>query len=277
MVNPDNTLGTKTTPMNGDGKPIHSDKNGEPFNYNWNYRSVVGTLMYLATNSRPDIAHAVHSCACFNHNPKQSHGKTLLHICKYLKGTSKNGLILTPSESLTLDLYVDADYAGLYSVEDPTDPICSKSRTGFVITLAGCPVDWKSTLQSESSLSTTESETIALATALRTFIPLRESLFHIRDRFHITSKKKIHVSLKSTVYEDNAATTLLACTKRLSPRTRHIATKHWWSIAQISNENDGNNGIFIQKIDGTVNTADLFTKNTKTKTFVCLRKLLCGW
>ena len=138
MVDPDKTLGTKTTPMNGDGKPIHSDKNGEPFNSDWNYRSVVGTLMYLATNSRPDIAHAVHSCACFDHNPKQSHGKALLHICKYLKGTSKDGLIQTPSKSLTLDLYVDANYAGLYSVEDPTDPICSKLHTGFVITLAGC-------------------------------------------------------------------------------------------------------------------------------------------
>ena len=135
--------------------------------------------MYLATNSCPDIAHAVHSCARFNHNPKQSHGKALLHICKYLKATRKDGLILTPTDTLSLDLYVDADFAGLYSVEDPTDPICSKSRTGFVIMLAGCPVDWKSTLQSESSLSTTESKTIALATALRTFIPLRESLFHI--------------------------------------------------------------------------------------------------
>ena len=94
----------------------------------------------------------------------------------------------------------------------------------------------------------------------------------IRDR-----NRKLKVSLKSTIYEDNAATTLLARTKRLSPRTCHIATKHWWSIAQISNDTDGPDGIYIQKIDGTVYIADIFTKNTETDTFVRLRKLMCGW
>jgi len=233
--------------------------------------------MYLATNSCPDISHAVHSCARFNHNPKQSHSKALLHVCKYLKGLRNKGLILNPTPELTLDLYVDADYAGLYSVEDPTDPICAKSQTGFVITLAGCPVDWKSTLQSESSLFTTKSETISLATALCTFIPLQESLFHVCDHFTMTSNKKIKVLLKSTIYKDNAATTLLAHTKQLSPCTQHIATKHWWSIQQISNNVNGPDGIYIQKIDGTVNIADIFTKNTKTESFVRLRKLVCGW
>ena len=38
-----------------------------------------------------------------------------------------------------IDCYVDADFCGLWGVENPDDPIVSKSRTGFIITLAGCP------------------------------------------------------------------------------------------------------------------------------------------
>ena len=49
---------------------LGSDKDGPPFKESWNYRSVVGMLLYLSNNSRPDIAFAVHQCARFSHSPK---------------------------------------------------------------------------------------------------------------------------------------------------------------------------------------------------------------
>jgi hypothetical protein len=51
----------KSTPS--EIKALGKDENGEPCSEPWSYASVVGMLMYLASNSRPDIAYAVHSCA----------------------------------------------------------------------------------------------------------------------------------------------------------------------------------------------------------------------
>ena len=54
-------------------KPLGTDKNGPEFAEQWSYSSVVGMLIYLAANSCPEIAYAVHQCARFTHNPKASH------------------------------------------------------------------------------------------------------------------------------------------------------------------------------------------------------------
>ena len=72
-----------------------------------------------------------------------------------------------------MDCYVDADFAGFFGVEDPTDPISVKSRTGYVIMIANCPLLWASKLQQEISLSTQESEHVALSSSLRDVIPIQ--------------------------------------------------------------------------------------------------------
>ena len=83
--------------------------------------------MYLTSNSRPDIQYAVHQCVRFTHNPRASHEQAVLRICHYLKGTKDKGLVFKPSAELTLDCYVDVDFAGLWKVEDNQDPVCVKS------------------------------------------------------------------------------------------------------------------------------------------------------
>ena len=93
-------------------------------------------MLYLAANSRPDLSFAVHQCARFTYAPKRSHEQAILRICRYLQATTDEGLIYWPSTNLQVDCYVDADLAGLYSVESPDDPISVKSRTGFVIMIA---------------------------------------------------------------------------------------------------------------------------------------------
>ena len=69
---------SKDTPCSGDGKPLGSDPEGVPAKEEWGYSSVVGMLLYLASNSRPDIAFAVHQCAHFTHSPKASHEAAIL-------------------------------------------------------------------------------------------------------------------------------------------------------------------------------------------------------
>ena len=113
---------------------LGKDENGPPRKEFWSYPSVIGMMLYLASNSRPDIAFAVNQCARFNHCPKLIHEKAVKRIGRYLKATRTQGLIFQPNNDLNLELYADSDFAGLWNVENGNDPISVRSRTGYVIT-----------------------------------------------------------------------------------------------------------------------------------------------
>jgi hypothetical protein len=136
-----------------------------------NYASVVGMLLYLG-HSCPDISFGTHQCARYTHSPKQAHEDALVRIGRYLKGTLDKGLILKPSKDFKIDCYPDADFAGLWTRDDKQDPHCVRSRTGYVINLANCPVLWKSKLQTEIALSTMEAEYVALSASCKELFPL---------------------------------------------------------------------------------------------------------
>ena len=50
--------------------PLEKDVNGSEANRDWpnSYASVIGVMLYMASNTRPDISFAVHQCAQFTHN-----------------------------------------------------------------------------------------------------------------------------------------------------------------------------------------------------------------
>ena len=101
-------------------------------------------MLYLASNTRPDISFAVHQCARFTHNTKVSHETAVKRICRYIQGTKDNSLVFNPSKKLVVDCYADVDFAGLWGHEDTQDPICARSRTGFVVTFSNFPLLWVS-------------------------------------------------------------------------------------------------------------------------------------
>lgn len=260
---------TKATPANQ--TPLGTDENGAPCEAKWEYASAVGMLMYLSSNSRPDIQFAVHQCARFTHRPRRSHELAILRICRYLKGTREHGLIFHPKKSMKLDCYVDADFAGLYSVEHDQDPVCVKSRTGYVITFGECPVLWVSKLQTEIALSTTEAEYIALSQAMRDLLPMRAMLLELSIVMKL--KNEEIASVHSTVFEDNNGALTTAVSPRISPRTKHIAIKYHHFKSSVG----ADKGIIISPIDTTVQKADIFTKGLCADTFQRLRKLLMNW
>ena len=67
-------------------------------------------------------------------------------MCQYLQGTKDNGLVFNKSKKLVVDCYADADFTGLWGHENPQDPICARSRTGFVVNFVNCPLLWVSKL-----------------------------------------------------------------------------------------------------------------------------------
>ena len=114
--------------------PLNIDTEGDPFSEEWDYATVIGMLMFLSTNSRPDIAYSVHQCARFTHCLRASHAKAVKRIIRYLKGTPTGGMNLKPSGTFHVDCHVDADFAGLWKVENDQDPVSVKSRSGHLIT-----------------------------------------------------------------------------------------------------------------------------------------------
>ena len=249
---------------------LGADVNGEPAEEQWNYRSIVGMLLYLASNSRPDIAFAVHQCARFSHCPKVSHEGAIKKICRYLKGTATEGIVFTPSKEFAIDCYVDSDFAGLYGSEDSHDPVCAKSRTGYVITLAGCPLLWVSKLQTTIALSTMEAEYQALSASCRDLIPLRQICKEASEALEIT--ERFIVRSHSKIYEDNSACLSQATMPKMTPRTKHIAVAYHWFREYVSSGD-----IEILKIETTKQLGDIFTKGLVAEKFTAIRKLLCGW
>ena len=268
---------TKFTPCTID--PLGTDADGSPFSESWNYASVVGMLMYLCSNAYPEIQYAVHQCARFTHCPKKSHAEGIKKICRYLKGVllldekhkKRHGLKFKKNNDFSLDCYVDANFAGLWNHENDQDPVCVKSRSGYVMMLNGCPVHWVSKLQTEIALSTLESEYIALSTAMRELLPMRNFVLEIQDKMKLGEKK--NVTLKSTVFEDNNGALSLASSPKMTPRTKHIAVKYHFFRDKIGEDK----GIVLEKIDTTVQIADIFTKGFAIDKFQHLRNLLCGW
>jgi hypothetical protein len=252
--------------------PLPKDVNGDPPSATFNYAAVVGMLLYLSGHSRPDIAFAVHQCARYTFNPTRRHELALIRIGRYLKGTMDRGLILSPTDSPNIDCYPDADFAGLWGHEDPQDPHCVRSRTGYVILAFGCPVLWRSLLQTCISQSTMESEYCALSQSCKDLFPIVELVRELASAvgLSVESVAKMHIK----IHEDNVGALTLANLEpgRMTPRSKHYAIKYHWFREHVHA-----NRVKIVKIDTANQLGDLFTKGLPKPAFEHLRRLLMGW
>ena len=121
------------------------------------YRKLIGTLLYLATQKRPDISFAVAILALHMIKPHSIHWGAAKRVLRYLRWTMDYALHLCLID-LPLSAYADADWAG------GTD---SFSVTGDLIYLGKAPVYWRSCKQSCAALSSTEAEYVSLSAVAR--------------------------------------------------------------------------------------------------------------
>jgi hypothetical protein len=267
---------THDTPANG---ITYADSNGLDRQELWNYRSVIGKLIYLASSTRPDISFAVHQCARYSINPKASHEAAVKRIGRYLLKTRDKGITAKPDPSGSLFAHVDADFAGRWHKNHSELRENVLSRTGFVVSFCGCPIYWKSTLQTEIALSSTESEYMALSHCMREVLPLRRLLIELSEHSFIkdipltNNVTLLNGTIKPTeIFEDNAGCIVIATGDTYSARTRHISAKYHRLRDEIKN-----GSITILKIATSQNLADIFTKPLSREAFERLRFLLLGW
>lgn len=245
--------------------------NSPDFDNSFNMRSVVGKLNYLEKGSRADIAYATHQIARFVSCPKREHGEAVRWLARYLKGTRNKGTILRPDKSRGLEVFVDADFAGNWDKEETSDPDTARSRHGYVIMFAGCPILWKSQLQTEFALSSTESEITGLSYSLRDAIPIM-NLFKEMMSQGIAIKSNVP-KVHCKVFEDNTGAIEIARVPKFRPRTKHMHTKlmHFRSYVDVTKE------ITIHKIHTSEQPADILTKSLSQDLFEYLRKKIMGW
>jgi hypothetical protein len=135
---------------------LGSDPKGTDYDHQpWKYSSIVGMLIHVCTNTRPDISFAVSQVAKYYKSPKQSHATAVKTIIRYLKRTSDLGIYFNFTGNLDMVDFVDADFAGLFgSEQNPRNPDSARSRCGYIILLGGVSLFWKSVLMTDIYLST---------------------------------------------------------------------------------------------------------------------------
>jgi hypothetical protein len=147
----------------------------------WPYLSANGALLWCGRAIRADIAYPTHLLSTFAANPSQASSTSMKQVLRYLKKTKDLALVFESKPGSTpkfdfnafgLQGHVDASYADNYC--DETDN--RRSTTGYVFTLGGTAVSWKSSKQKVVACSTAEPEYIAAYEASREAICLRRLL-----------------------------------------------------------------------------------------------------
>ncbi len=162
---------------------LHAFKDEPPFNLDSNYWSAVGKLNYLAQMTHPDIMYVTHQIAKYALDPRKTHGEATLYLAQYLMKSRDLGICFKPDSSKGFECYCDADFLGLWNkMLAPNNPSTAKSRSGWIIFYAGCPVLWASKLQSQVALSTTEAEYIPMLQSLLDIIPIMGLVQKMRER-----------------------------------------------------------------------------------------------
>eukprot|EP00794_Sanderia_malayensis_P011573 gene11570-biopygen9244 len=122
------------------------------------YQQIIGSLTYVATATRPDIAAAVNTLSKFMAKPGKEHMVGVKRILRYIKGTLNYGLCYNAQDkSCILAGYSDVDWAG--------DIATRHSTSGYIFQITNNTISWCSKKQNTVSKSTTEAEYVALSFA----------------------------------------------------------------------------------------------------------------
>ena len=186
------------------------------------YQRIIRYYIYAITQTRPDITFAVQFLSRSLQQPLSYHLNAAKNLLRYLKGT-KNlainyGIPLTGPIS---DIVKDIPYNPLlplrFSDSDFTsDKITNKSTYGYLFTMAGGPVNWKSKRSSTITLSTIEAESDALTKAIRETQWLR----------NLYSELNKPIKSPTLILKDNQSTIKAAKDPTLHSRTKHTLLKY---------------------------------------------------
>ena len=218
------------------------------------YRSAIGSLLYLAVCTRPDIAAAVSSLSRFNANPGRAHWEGVQHVLRYLQGTSGEGLCYRKGVSTQLWGYCDASHL--------TCPDIGRSRAGYVFLSAGGAISWQSKLVGNASLSSCESEYMGLAMAGQEASFLRQLQLQMEGKAGVPTPVRVCI--------DSQPALDLVNNPVYHARSKQILAKYHFVRDRVHNEKE----MVLVKISTGQMGANMLTKHASVGVVRHNKKLL---
>jgi hypothetical protein len=180
---------------------------GESCNTELPYQQLIGSLMYLAVLTRPDIAFSVGYLSQFNNCHDHEHWAHAKRVLRYLKRTKHYCLRYSREHNSKLTAFVDADWG--------SNVLDRRSYTGFCFYMSGCVVSWCSKKQSSISLSSTESEYIGISECVKEAMYLRTLQHEItNDTYCIT------------IFNDNQSALKLVSNPVFHNKSKHVDIRY---------------------------------------------------
>ncbi|CAI7798356.1 unnamed protein product [Closterium sp. NIES-53] len=182
------------------------------------YRRKLGCLLFAAVTCRPDLSYSASQLATYLKKPEAEHLAELDRALHYFVSTSTIGLTYCKNTTTPTKLigYVDADRAG--------DSDNRRSRTGYIYRLEPIgPISWQLSKQDLIALSSAEAEYIALCSATKEGLYLRELL----------EEAKLAELPNFTLFCDNQSTIRIANKSGFANRTKHIALRYFFVKDEI--------------------------------------------
>lgn len=182
------------------------------------YRSLIGSILYAAIITRPDIAYAASKLSQFLENPSPLHIEKAYSLIKYLNSTKDQSLTYSGSDDSIIAMS-DASFA---------DNVDRKSSQGFLIKMHGAAIHYKSTKQDTVTTSSTEAELLALAQVTKEVYATRRILAELGYSPHT----------EVTIKCDNAQTIRLLTqeTVQLITKLRHVDIHRHWLRQEVQRQ-----------------------------------------
>jgi hypothetical protein len=203
------------------------------------FRTKLGSLNFSAFSVRLDLALACSRLAQGNAHPALIHKHEINRTLQYLYLTPYWGIrIQTSPDELDLTCYTDSD--------DGADNARNRPTSGYVTTLGGMPISWKSSLQKSPTMSTCESELVASALAGKQVLWLRR----------LVNDLQIPPIRPCSMFTDNnALVQVLKGDGGYQGNLRHVKRRHFWVQHQVE---EGE--LTVDHVRTESNPADIFTK-----------------
>jgi hypothetical protein len=215
------------------------------------YRQVIGSLIYLMTSTRPDIAYSVGVLSRYMHEPRELHWRFLKRLLKYVKTTRDYSLVYSKSDSKpSLIGFTDSDFGS--NLED------RKSTSGYCFKYGNCLISWNSSKQKVVSLSSTEAEYIGLTAAVKELSWLKQMLKELDKNIG-----------EPTIYCDNQSSICLAKNPEFHARSKHIDIRYHF-IRELLQKKE----FSLKYLETSEMVADIFTKGLpRIKHYKCMEAM----
>lgn len=241
------------TPVEGVLSRLSDDHKGKP---DGDYMSLVGSLLYAAMVTRPDIAYAVQALGRHLQASGPDHWTAAKRVLRYLKGTRELGIKygMDGADQVELHGYCDSDWAG--------DIDSRRSTTAYVFVMAGGSVSWASKLQPTVALSSSEAEYMAACAAVQEAIYMRRLLGDLG--FHLSGPTAIHA--------DNQSCIAMGKNPVHHKRSKHIDIRYHFTRERVESGE-----VELKYVPTEHQLADLLTKPLRGYRTATLRERVLGY